>query len=39
MKNLTDFYEMLETGVDPRLPIKRPPSTKILADFIFLYIL
>ena len=39
MKNLTDFREMLETGVDPRLPIKRPPSTKILADFIFLNIL
>ena len=39
MKNLTDFRKMLETGVDPRLPIKRPPSTKILVDFIFLYIL
>ena len=39
MKNLTDFREMLETDVDPRLPIKRPPSIKILDDFIFLYIL
>ena len=28
MKNLTDFCKMLETGVDPRLPIKPPPSTK-----------
>ena len=28
MTNLTDFRKMLETGVDRRLPIKRPPSTK-----------
>ena len=28
MKNLSDFRKMLETGVDPRLPLKRPPSTK-----------
>ena len=27
-KKVTDFRKMLGTGVDPRLPIKRPPSTK-----------
>ena len=25
---MTDFRKMLGAGVDPRLPIKRPPSTK-----------